>query len=179
MASQKSLEVKKKVVKDLVEKLSAAQGGVLIDYKGLTVEQETKLRKELREAGVEYKVIKNTLLRLAANEVGFDELDPILNGPTSLAISESDPIAPAKIVCEFAKKNKVLELKSGFIEGKVISIESVKELAELPSREVLVAKTLAGFQSPLYGFVNVLNGNIRGLAVALSQITEKKAASGE
>lgn len=179
MPSQKALEAKKEIVKTLVEKLSAAQGGVLLDYRGLTVEEETKLRAELRKAGVEYKVVKNTLLRFAAKEVGFDALVPVLNGPTSIAFSATDPIAPAKIICEFAKKNDKVELKSGFIEGRVISIDEVKAIADLPSKEVLVAKALAGFQAPIYGFVNVLNANLRGLVVALNQIAEKKAAAGE
>ena len=106
MPNASVLEQKKAAVTELVEKLKAAQSGVIVDYRGLTVEEDTKLRAKLREAGVEYKVVKNTLTRFAAKEVGFDELDAQLNGPTSLAISTEDPVAPAKVIAEFAKSLK-------------------------------------------------------------------------
>jgi len=176
MPSEKVLQQKKEIVQQLVEKLKTASAGVLVDYRGLTVEQDTELRRELRKAGVEYKVVKNTLTRFAAKKVGFDELDPKLNGPTSLALSYDDPVAPAKVLVEFSKKNEKLEIKAGFVDGKVIDISEIKALAELPSKEVLIAKVLGGFNAPISGFVNVLNANLRGLAVALNAIAEKKAA---
>ncbi|EGD47399.1 ribosomal protein L10 [Ruminiclostridium papyrosolvens DSM 2782] len=174
MPSNKILEQKKQVVTDLTEKIKSAQSIVLADYRGLTVEQDTELRNALRKAGVEYKVVKNTLTSLAMKESGI-EVDDFLTGPTAMAISSSDAVAPAKVLSEFAKKFEKLELKVGVVEGKVIDLEGVKALAELPSREVLIAKVLGGFNAPISGFVNVLNGNMRGLVVALNAIAEQKA----
>ncbi len=175
MASEKILERKKKIVQELVEKINSASTGILVDYKGLTVQEDTELRNELRKAEVEYKVIKNTMLRFAANETNLEDLEPFLHGTTSLAISYDDLIAPAKVLNDFAKKNNKLEIKAGFIEGKIVSIEEIKELAELPSKEVLIAKALGGLNAPITGFVNVLNANLRGLAIALNAIAEQKA----
>jgi len=173
----KVLEEKKAIVASLAEQMKNAASGVLVDYRGINVSDDTKLRADLRKAGVDYSVIKNTLIRLAANEIGFDALDPVLHGTTSMAISDSDLVAPAKILCEVAKKNKdFFEIKAGFVEGRVISKEEVYALAELPSKEVLIAQVLAGFNAPITGFANVLNGNIRGLVVALNAIAEKKSA---
>ena len=174
MPSNKILEQKKQVVTDLTEKIKSAQSIVLADYRGLTVEQDTELRNALRKAGVEYKVVKNTLTSLAMKESGI-ELDDFLTGPTAMAISSSDAVAPAKVLSEFAKKYEKLELKVGVVEGKVIDVEGITALAELPSREVLIAKVLGGFNAPISGFVNVLNGNMRGLVVALNAIAEQKA----
>lgn len=176
MPSEKVLEQKKQIVAELAEKMKTASAGVLVDYRGLTVEEDTKLRRELRNAGVEYSVVKNTLTRFAANEVGFSELDPVLNGPTALALSFTDVVAPAKVLVKFAKDNENLEIKAGFIEGKIASIDEIKALADLPSKEVLVAKLLGSMSSPLQGFVNVLNGNLTGFVRALNAIAEKKAA---
>ena len=175
MPSEKVLQEKKQVVSELTQKLKSAAAGVLVDYRGLTVEQDTQLRNEFRKAGVEYAVVKNTLTRFASKEVGLDELDDILHGPTSLAIHATDLVAPAKIIAEFAKKNDKIEIKAGFVEGKVISVEQVKQLADLPTKEELISSVLRGFNAPLTGFVNVLNGNMRGLVVALNAIAEQKA----
>lgn len=174
LPSNKILEQKKEVVQGLSDKIKAAKSIVFADYRGLTVEQDTELRSALRKADVEYKVVKNTLTRLAANENGLEELDPFLNGPTAMAVSETDPVAPAKVLAEYAKKYEKLELKVGVVEGKVIDLNGIKALAELPPREVLIAKVLGGFNAPISGFVNVLNGNIRGLVVALNAIAEQK-----
>ncbi|MCX7842029.1 MAG: 50S ribosomal protein L10 [Clostridia bacterium] len=176
MPSESALQQKKEVVREISEKIKSAKAMVFADYRGLTVEQDTELRNALRKAGVEYKVVKNTLTRFAAKENGLDALDSYLNGPTSLALSETDPVAPAKVMAEYAKKFDKLELKVGVVEGRIIDIEGVKALAELPSREVLIAKVLGGFNAPISGLVNVLNGNIRGLVVALNAIAEKKGA---
>lgn len=176
MPSEKILSVKKQLVAELAEKIKASAAGVLVDYRGLTVQQDTELRNKLREANVEYKVVKNTLTRFAANKVGFEELDPVLNGPTALAISSEDPVAAAKILYEFSKKNKDLEIKAGYVDGKVISVDEIKALASLPSKEVLLAKALGGLNAPISGFANVLNANIRGLVIALGAIAEKQSA---
>ena len=177
MPSEKTLQQKKEVVKELTEKVQAAKSIVLADYRGLTVEQDTELRNALRKAGVEYKVVKNTLTRFAMKENGYSDIDSYLNGPTAMAISESDPVAPAKVLADFAKKFEKLELKVGVVEGKIIDVNGIIALAELPPREVLIAKVLGGFNAPISGLVTVLNGNIRGLAVALNAIAEKKASA--
>lgn len=179
MPSEKILEQKKQQVSEMIDKFQRAASGVLVDYRGLTVEEDTKLRAELRQAEVEYAVVKNTLTRFAADEVGFNEFDPILNGPTALALSFSDVVAPAKILVEYSKKNEKLEIKGGFIEGKVVSIDEINALASLPSKDVLVAKLLGSMKSPIQGFANVLNGNLSGLARVLQAIADKKAAAGE
>ncbi len=173
MPSQKILEQKKQIVSELSEKIKNAKSFVLADYRGLTVEQDTELRRALRKEGVEYKVVKNRLTKLAMEQNGFDSIVPYLEGPTAIALSE-DPVAPSKVLSEFAKKYEKLELKVGVVEGKVIDLEGIKALASLPSKEVLIAKVLGGLQAPIYGLVNVLNGNLRGLAVVLNAIKEKK-----
>ena len=156
MPSAKVLNEKKQAVAQMVEKLQNAQAGVFVDYIGLTVSEDTDLRNKLRAAGVEYKVVKNTLTRFAAKEVGYDELDPILNGPTSLAISYDDPIAPAKVIAEFAKSNDKIEIKSGFLDGKVISLDEIKTLASTPSKDVLLAKLMGSLNSPVSSLARVL-----------------------
>ena len=174
MPKENTLNQKREVIEGIGSKMKAAKGMVFADYRGLTVEQDTELRSALRKAGVEYKVVKNTLTRFAAKENGLEDLDSYLNGPTAMASSE-DAVAPAKILSEFAKKYDKLEIKVGVVEGKVIDVNGVKALAELPSREVLIARVLGGFNAPITGLVNVLNGNIRGLVVALNAIAEQKA----
>lgn len=176
MPSEKVLQQKKDVVQEISEKIKAAKSLVLADYRGLTVEQDTELRNALRKAGVEYKVVKNTLTRFAAKENGFEGLVSSLSGPTAMAVSSTDPVAPAKILAEYAKKFEKFELKAGVVEGKVIDLEGIMALAELPSREVLIARVLGGLNAPISGLVNVLNGNIRGLVVALNAIAEKQGA---
>lgn len=177
MPNAKVLEEKKAAVTALAEKLKTASSGVLVDYKGINVADDTKLRTDMRKAGVEYGVYKNTLIRLAANEIGLTGLDTYLSGATALAISQTDVVAPAKIISEYAKKIQgKFEVKAGFVEGKTVDAKGVAVLAELPPKEVLIARVLAGFNAPISGFVNVLNGNLRGLAVALNAIREKKEA---
>jgi large subunit ribosomal protein L10 len=175
MPNEKVLSEKKAVVAELAEKLKNSSGGVLVDYSGTTVAADTEMRRAMRAAGVDYAVVKNTLTRLAANESGLQGLDPILNGPTALAVSK-DPVAAAKIISEYAsKKDSKLKIKAGFVDGKVISPEEVKALAELPSKEVLIAQVLGTMVAPITGLVTVLNANIRGLAVALQAIADKKS----
>ena len=176
MPSEKILEQKKAVVAELSERLKGSVAGVLVNYKGITVADDTKLRKDLREAGVKYTVVKNTLLKRAAEDAVIEGLDPVLEGTTALATSEEDYVAAAKILCEYAEKNKNFEIKSGYVDGGVLGVDEIKDLAKLPSKEVLVAKALGGLNAPISGFVTVLNGNIRGLACVLNAIAEKKGA---
>lgn len=170
---------KLQTVADIKEKLSTTKGAVLTNYRGLTVAQDTKLRRKLREAGVEYRVFKNTMTRIAAKEAGIEGLDPYLEGPTAIAISYTDPVAPAKIISDFVKENKLqaLEVKAGIVEGKVIDANGVKALSNLPPREVLIAQVLAGFQAPIAGFVNVLSGTMRNLVYALEAVRKQKESA--
>ena len=156
MPSANVLEQKKQVVADLIEKLKNAQAGVIVDYRGLTVEEDTDLRRKLREAGVEYKVVKNTLTRFAANEVGLSGLDEFLNGPTSLAVSADDPVAPAKVIADFAKSNECLKIKSGFLDGNVISLDEINTLAKTPSRDTLIAQIMGSLNAPVSDLVRTL-----------------------
>lgn len=181
MPSEKILKQKQQMVAELTEKLKNATSGVIVDYKGINVAQDTDLRRRFREANVEYAVIKNTLLRFAVKEADLEGLSEVLEGTTALAISNDDPVAPAKTFKNFLKDNAALEIdfKSGFVDGKVLSVDEIKDLADLPPKEVLVAKVLGGLNSTIAGLANVLNGNIRGLAVALNAVAEKKQAAGE
>ena len=176
MPSEKILEQKKAVVAELVDRLNNSVAGVLVNYKGITVADDTKLRKELREAGVHYTVVKNTLLSRATEQVGLKDLNGVLGGTTALATSEEDYVAAARILCKYAETNKKFEIKAGYAEAKPLSVDEVKELAKLPSKEVLVAKALGGLNAPITGFVTVLNGTIKGLVVALNAIVEQKNA---
>ena len=177
MPSVKVLEEKQQMVAEVAEKLRSAAGGVLVDYQGINVEQDTKMRAELREAGVDYFVFKNTLSRLAVKEVGFDELLPVLEkGMTAIAVSKTDPVAPAKILEAYAEKIKTFSVKAGFVDGVVIDADGVKQLATLPSKEELIAKVLGSLQAPAAGTANVLNGTLSGLARALAAVRDQKAA---
>lgn len=176
MPSEKILAEKKQIVADLAESFRKAASGVIVDYSGITVAEDTKLRAELRKAGVSYSVKKNTLIRLAADQAGLSGLDDVLKGTTAVAVSESDLIAPAKVLVKFAKDNEKFTIKGGFIEGKVVSEKEISELSELPPKEVLIAKALGGFNAPITGFVHVLNANLTGLVRVLSAAAEKQSA---
>ena len=131
---------------------------VFVDYKGITVAQDTALRNQFREANVEYAVVKNTLTRFAANKAGYTEFDELLNGTTSMAYTTEDPIAPARVICEFAKKNKnVIKIKGGMVEGKVLSVAELMSFGELPSKNALVAQVLGTFLAPISSLAVVLN----------------------
>ncbi|MBS7298540.1 MAG: 50S ribosomal protein L10 [Eubacteriales bacterium] len=173
MPSEKVLEAKKAQVAELVESLKTATTGVLVDYRGLSVEEDTKLRNDLRAAGVKYFVVKNTLLRLAANQVGLEDLDSILHGPTALAISD-DPVAPAKVIADFAKDNEKMEIKSGFMDGKVMTLDEIKALAKTPSKETLIAKMMGSLNSPISGLARLLSTIVDG-GVEISDLIAKKA----
>ncbi|MGI6150064.1 MAG: 50S ribosomal protein L10 [Firmicutes bacterium] len=165
-------------VEEIRERLSRVQGAVITDYRGLDVGEITELRKQLREAGVEFKVLKNTLTILAAREVGMEEIVPYLTGPTAIAFGYDDPVTAAKIISEFAKKNKELEIKGGLVEGRVLGPEAVQALADLPSREVLLSMVLRAMQGPIAGMMNVLQGNIRNFVYALEAVRKKKEEAG-
>lgn len=167
MPSDKILARKKEYVADLRQKLMDAPAGVLVDYKGISVEQDTALRRELREAGVEYSVVKNTMLHLAVQDTDYSELDSVLTGTTALALApQDDSLAAARILCKFADKSKdMFSVKLGYMDGKVIPAEEVQALAKLPGREGLLSMLLSA-----------LTGNLRGLAVGLNALAEKKAA---
>ena len=172
MPNEKVLETKKAQVAEIVEALNGATTGVLMDYRGLTVEEDTKLRNDLRAAGVKYFVVKNTLLRLAANQVGLEELDSILHGPTALAISE-DPVAPAKILFEFAKNNEKVEIKSGFMDGKVLSEQELTQLAKTPSKDTLIAKIMGSLNAPVSNLARLLATIAEG-GVEIADLIAKK-----
>ncbi|MDD6214323.1 MAG: 50S ribosomal protein L10 [Firmicutes bacterium] len=174
MPSEKVLEAKKAQVAQVVEALNSAATGVLVDYRGITVEEDTKLRNDLRAAGVKYFVVKNTLLRLAANQVGLEELDDMLHGPTALAVSE-DPVAPAKILFDFAKDNDKVEIKTGFMDGKVISMDELTTLAKTPSKETLIAKIMGSLNAPVSNLVRLLNTIAEG-GEEISDLIAKKNA---
>ncbi len=177
MPNAKVLSEKQAIVAGLAAQLKASAAGVIVDYKGVTVAEDTALRAEMRKNGVQYFVVKNTLARFAAKEAGLDALCDVLEGTSALAICESDPVAAAKVVAEFSKKmnGEKFHIKSGFVDGKVISVEEVKALAELPSKEVLIATVLGTLIAPVRGLATVLDANISGLARVMQAIADKKA----
>ena len=160
MPSAKILEQKKAVVEALAEDMRNAASAVLVKYEGITVDNDTKMRAALRAANVKYAVIKNTLISKACDQTGFEALKPQLEGMNALAISFDDPIAPAKILKEYAEKIETFEIRGGLLEGAVVDAATVNELADIPSKEVLVAKLLGSIQSPLYKFAYVLQAII-------------------
>lgn len=163
MPNAKVLESKKATVEALTGKIKEATSVVFVDYKGITVAQDTELRKMFREAEVEYSVVKNTLTRFAAKNVGYD-FDEVLNGTTAMAITTGDPIAPARVVCDFAKKNKnALSIKGGVVEGSILTADQLNGFGELPSKNALVAQVLGTFLAP-----------ISSLAFVLDQIRQQK-----
>ena len=169
MPNAKVLSEKQAVVADLTNKLQNAAAGVLVDYKGITVAEDTALRAELRKNNVEYAVVKNTLLQFAVNNCGMNELDSLLNGATALAICHDDPVAPARVVNDFAKKIEGrFEIKGGFMDGKPMPLDEVLALANIPPLPVLQAQVLGTMLAP-----------ISGLACVLKQIAEKQGAPAE
>ena len=160
MPSNKILEEKKQVVEALASKLQSAQAGVLVKYEGITVADDTALRAALRKAGVEYSVMKNTLTGRACEIAGLGEMKQYLSGMTAIAVSQTDPLAPAKIMKEYADKIDCFEIKAGFVDGGVIDLAGVESLAATPSKEVLVAKMMGSLMSSLYGFAYVLQAKI-------------------
>ena len=151
------VELKQPIVQAIVEDLTDAQSAVIVNYCGLTVAQDTELRKQLREAGVIYKVCKNTMMKRAFEGTDFAQLDEYLEGPNAIAISKEDATAPARIICDFAKKAEALEVKAGVVEGSVYDAAGIQELSKIPSREVLLSKLLGSLQSPITNLARVLN----------------------
>ncbi|PWI58607.1 50S ribosomal protein L10 [Sulfoacidibacillus thermotolerans] len=160
-------EEKAALVAEVADKLAQSKTTIVTDYRGLTVGEVTELRKRLREAGIEFRVLKNTLVRRATAQSGTEALDVFLKGPTAIAFSTEDLVAPAKLLNDFAAKNKALEIKGGLVEGKLIDADGVKDLASLPSREGLLSMLLSVLQAPM-----------RNLAYATKQIAEQKEAQG-
>lgn len=169
MPNAKVLSEKQAIVAAMVERIKSSDSGVFVDYKGITVAEDTELRGELRKNEVEYTVIKNTLCRRAIDELGMSEIDPILNGTTSLATAAGDPIAPFRVISDYAKKlGDRFNIKAGYMDGKVLSMDEINELSALPSKDALYAKVLGTMLAP-----------ITSLAVVLGQILEQKGGSVE
>ena len=164
MPSNAILEQKQKVVADLAEQIKASAAGVIVNYQGITVDKDTAMRKALREAGVKYMVVKNTLTGRACDAVGYGDMKQYLNGMTAIAISENDAVAPAKVLKKYAEKVESFKILAGYLDGAVIDEATVNALADIPSKEVLVAKFLGSIQSPLYG-----------LAYAIQAIIDKQS----
>ncbi len=160
MPSNKILEEKKQVVESLAAKMQSAAAGVLVKYEGIKVSEDTELRTALRKAGVEYTVMKNTLTGKACEIAGFGEMKQYLSGMTAIAISSEDPLAPAKIMKQYADKIDCFEIKAGFVDGGVLDKAGVEALAATPSKEVLIAKMMGSLMSSLYGLAYVLQGKI-------------------
>ena len=150
------VELKQPVVQEISKAIEGAQSVVLVDHRGLTVQQDTELRKQLREAGVTYKVYKNTMMNFAFKGTDCEGLSDLLNGPSAIAVSKDDATAPARILCEFAKKAPKLEVKGGVVEGKVVDVAAINEVAQIPSREVLLGRLFGSFQSPIASFARVV-----------------------
>lgn len=166
MANVKVIQAKQDAVNVITGKLQNSVSTVVADYRGLNVAQVTELRKQLREAGVEFQVLKNTLLRRATAAAELTELDEVLTGPTAIAFSETDAVVAAKVLNDFAKKNDALKLKGGVVEGRVVDADQIKALAELPSREGLLSMLLSVLQAP-----------VRNFALAVKAVAEKEEQS--
>lgn len=178
MPSEKVLEQKKQTVTELSEKLKKSVCGVIVDYRGVDVASDTKIRGELRKEGVDYFVQKNTLIKLAAHQAGLPDIDNLLKGCTAVALSENDIVAPAKVLAKYLNtkgKDKII-IKGGFVEGKAATDKDIVAISKLPSKDVLIAMTLGGLNAPISGFVTVLNANLTGLVRVLNAAAEKQSA---
>ncbi|MBE5781177.1 MAG: 50S ribosomal protein L10 [Clostridiales bacterium] len=171
-----TIRAKEAVVAEIAEKIQRAKSCVIIDYRGLTVAEVTELRNQFRNAGVEYKVLKNTMVARAVAQLGIEGVEEYLNGPTAVAFGYEDAVVPAKIINEFIKKSKKTEIKCGILDGKVLDKAGVVALADLPSREVLLAMVLGTLNAPITGFVSALAGIPKKLLYALNAISEKQGA---
>ena len=160
MPSKIILEQKQAVVADLAEKLKSSPAGVVVNYQGITVEDDTAMRKALREAGVKYMVVKNSLTGRACEEVGLGDMKQYLSGMTAIAIGSEDPVAPAKVIKKYAEKIESFQILAGYLDGAVVDSATVNALADIPSKEVLIAKFLGSIKSPLYGFAYALQAVI-------------------
>lgn len=179
MANAETLLQKQQIVSDLASKLKNSVAGVLVDYKGISVGDDTKLRAELRNAGVEYSVVKNTLTARACDMIGYGKLKEVLEGMTALAVSETDPVSAAKIIHAYASKHDNYVIKAGFVEGEILDSDGVKALAAIPNFETLIAKMLGSLQSSLYSLAYVLSAIVEkdgGAAEAAPEDTAETAA---
>ncbi|REK58307.1 MAG: 50S ribosomal protein L10 [Thermobacillus sp.] len=165
MANARIIQEKQQIVDEITTKLRESAATVITDYRGLNVAQVTELRRKLREAGIEFRVLKNTLIRRATANAELTELDSVLTGPTAVAFGKDDVVAPAKILSEFAKQNEALKIKGGVVEGRVVGFDEIKALADLPSREGLLSMLLSVLQAP-----------IRNFALAVKAVADKKEA---
>lgn len=173
MPSKSVLEAKQAVVAELTERLKNSVVGVLVNYKGINVEDDTKLRKELRENDVKYTVVKNTLLKRAADQVGLEGLDSVLEGTTALATSDEDYAAAARILSNYAKKNDSFEIKAGYMDGAVVDLATIDSLSKLPTRDVLLANVLGAFQAPIASFARAVQAIVDKGGVEACEPAEK------
>lgn len=172
--SKNNLATKQAIVADIKAKFENTQSVVFLDYRGLTVAEVTDLRSQCRAAGVEYVVLKNTMIELAAKELGIEGLDEHLKGPTAVAFGVKDPVAPAKILTEFIKKTKKTTIKCGLVENKYLDVAGVQALAELPPKEVLIAKMMGSLNAPVTNFVGVLSATLRSVVFAIDAVRKQK-----
>ncbi len=173
------LEQKKAVVEEIKNKLSQAQSVVFVDYRGFTVAEDTELRNEFRKTGTEYKVLKNSMIELAAKEMGIEGLDDHLKGPTAVAFGMTDPGAPAHILLDFTKKAKKGTIKCALVSGEILDQAGVQALSELPPKEVLIAKMMGSLNAPITNFVGVLSATLRSLVYAIEAVRKQKAGEDE
>lgn len=178
MPNTQVLEAKQAQVAEAVELIKSAQTGILVDYRGLNVSEDTELRNKLREANVKYFVIKNKILKRAVDEIGLEGLDEVLHGPTALAVSAEDAVAPAKVLADFAKTNEKLEIKGGFMDGSAMSLDEVKKLAATPNFETLIAKMMGSLQSPISGLARLL-ATVADGGVEIADLIAKNAPAEE
>lgn len=179
MPSKSILEQKQAVVAELAEKLKNSPAGVVVNYQGITVDADTKMRKALREAGVTYTVMKNSLTGRACDEVGLGDMKQYLTGMTAIAIASEDAVAPAKVLKEYAEKIESFEILAGYLDGKVVDKTTVEQLADIPSKEVLIAKLLGSIKSPLYNFAYAIQAIIDKDGEAAPEAAEEAAPAAE
>ena len=169
-------EEKVQAVQELRESIEESSSILLTDYRGLTVSEITALRRTLHQVGADFKVVKNTLFKLAAEKLGDTGIYDLLAGPTAAAFVHDDPIAPAKAIMDFAKDHKELEVKGGYVDGRMLTADQIQALSRIPSKEILLAQLIGSIQSPIAGFVGTLQGLISNLVYTLQAVSEQKAA---
>ena len=170
-------KMKEKMLEEITEDLKQAELVVVTDYRGLNVQAINKLRGKLRNEQCRYRITKNTMNRLACRQAGFDQLESLFEGPTAIAYSSADPVAAAKIFIEFSKEYEALVVKGGMLSGKMLDSASIKALGEIPPREILLARVVGGFQSPIYSLVSTLQGNLRQLVYTVDAVRQQKESA--
>lgn len=168
---------KEKIIDDVARELKEAELIIVTDYRGLTVSAITNLRRQLREEQCRYRVSKNTLTKLACRRVGLEQLEQFLEGPTAIAYTNADPVGAAKVFLKFGKENEMFSARGGLLSGQLLHPEQLKALGEIPPKNVLLAQVCSGFQAPIYGLVNVLQGNIRNLVYTLEAVRAQKESA--